>query len=453
MITSDDEFVDLVDDSVRTALLVCLNSDTQWGVRNLPTLYSPSVLHTFPHLHLPMSAIGNVALDESDGSLRIESIELEDDELVQFLTQFEDSKRSDVVLESVTIGLRTIQLMDTTQDVEYIERRLGMLEEELVSDVEEFQEELDEMVGEDGDLQEALDSYVGDDGQLQRHIEDAFGDDGPFVERLDEELGEDGERIQQALDPDKEGSPTYRLEQRLKDEIKSIREKIVEEETEADLRSRTYLKGGDFEDSVGQILGEIVRQTANDVEFTGDTTGEIGRDVGDFVVKLAGTDQNIVVEAKTESKSVQRIKGEMEEALRNRDAAYGIFVTDTLENLPATKTGWFHEFPEYNSVVVAMSETAEEEIEPGYLRIAFHWARMRAVQEYAEVGSGFDPGELRSEVSEIEEEIKRFKAVRGQCEEIKKSRKSIEDTLDDIEGDIKQRLGEIEAELSKADDA
>lgn len=135
--------------------------------------------------------------------------------------------------------------------------------------------------------------------------------------------------------------------------------------------------------------------------------------VGDFVVNMADTGQNIVVEAETESYSVQKIKDEMEKAVQNRDAAYGLFVTDSLENLPRTKTAWFHEFPEQNTVVVAMSETGEEEIEAGYLRITFNWARIRAVQAYAEVGSGFDPEELRSELTGIEEDIGRFKKIRG----------------------------------------
>ncbi len=135
--------------------------------------------------------------------------------------------------------------------------------------------------------------------------------------------------------------------------------------------------------------------------------------MGDFVVNMADTGQNIVVEAETESYSVQKIKDEMEKAVQNRDAAYGLFVTDSLENLTRTKTAWFHEFPEQNTVVVAMSETGEEEIEAGYLRITFNWARMRAVQAYAEVGSGFGPEELRSELTGIEEDIGRFKKLRG----------------------------------------
>lgn len=398
-----------------------------------------------------MSIVDSISIDESDGSLTIDSLEIRDEELVDFLGQYDDAERPDVVSEALTIGMRTIQLMDTSQDVEYIERRLGDLEEDLSEEVEVFQDELDEKLGDDGDLQATLDEHVGENGTLQERIEAAFDEDGPFVERLDQELGEDGERIRAALDPDNEGSPTYRLEQRLKDEIQSIREKVVEEETEDELRSRTYLKGGDFEDSVHQTLDEIVRQTPNNVDFTGNTTGETGREVGDFVVTLADTRQNIVVEAKTESYSTQEIKDEMEEAIQNRDAAYGLFVTDTLENLPRTKTGWFHEFPDQNVVVVSMSESDDEEIEPGYLRIAFNWARMRAVQAFAEVDSTFDPEELHAELTEIEEEIGRFKTIRGQCTEIRKSRENIEETLDEIERDIKNRLATIEAELTKAD--
>lgn len=398
-----------------------------------------------------MSVTDSVSLDKSENSLTIESLEIEDKELVEFLNQYDSSEHANIVSEALTIGMRTMQLMDTSQDVEYVERRLGELEDELTEEVGTFQEELNEKLGDDGELQETLEDHVGENGTLEQRIEAAFGDDGAFAERLDEELGENGERIQSALNIDNDDSPIYRLEQRLKDEIDSIREKVVEEEAEAELRSQTYLKGGDFEDTVQQVLEEIVRQTPNNVRFTGDTTGEMGRDVGDFVVDLADTGQNIVVEAKTESYSTQSIKDEMQEALQNRDADYGIFVTDTLENLPRTKTGWFHEFPDQNAVIVAMSETAEKDIEPGYLRIAFHWARMRAVQAYAEMGDGFEPEELRSELTEIEEDIGRFKTVRGQCTEIRKSRERIEETLDDIEQSIKNRIAAIEAELTKAD--
>lgn len=398
-----------------------------------------------------MSTVGSISIDEADSNVTIESLSIDDPELVDFLKDHEPGQRPETVTEALTIGMKTMRLMDTSQDVQFVEQRLGDLEEELTSEVEEFQEELEAKVGDDGELQSALAEHVGEDGTLQERIEAAFSEDGPFVERLNDELGENGERIQSALDPDTEGTPLNRLEQRIKREIDSVRDQIVENEAKQEVRARTYLKGGDFEDSVQDVLGEIVRQTSNNVEFTGDTKGEMDRDVGDFVVDLAETGQRIVVEAKTEYYPTQDIRDEMEDAIRNRDAAYGVFVTDSMENLPATKTGWFHEFPNQNTVVVAMSETDDEEIEPGYLRIAFNWARMRAIQAHADLGSSFDPEELQSQISELEEDLSRFKSIRGQCTEIKKSRESIEETLDSIETDIKGRIGSIEAELIKAD--
>jgi archaellum component FlaC len=74
---------------------------------------------------------------------------------------------------------------------------------------------------------------------------------------------------------------------------------------------------------------------------------------------------------------------------------------------------------------------------------------MRAVQEYVEIGRGFDPEELQSELTEIEEDINRFQTIRGQCTEISDSRERIEETLREIEEDVTKRLAAIEAELTE----
>jgi len=389
----------------------------------------------------------------SDDRVSVTDLEITDPFVVEYFEKFDDEEEQKNAFKRVLkIGVMTIGLAETSQQEEFVERKFTEMQHELQEEIDRIEEEVEKKFGDDGDVPKIFDDHLGEDGHLKKHIEEAFSEDGPFKQRLDEELGENGERIQAALDPDNEGSPTYRLEKRLKSEINSIREKIVEEETEADIRKQTYLKGGDFEDSIQEILNEIVRQTPNNVEYTGDTTGEMERKVGDFVVTLADTGQRIVVEAKTESYSTKNIKNEMAEAIQNRDAQYGLFVTDTLENLPRTKTGWFHEFPDQNTVVVAMRETTDEDLEPGYLRIAFNWARMRAVQAYAETGSGFDPEKLQSEITEIEESIGQFKTIRGQCTEIRKSRERIEEMLDEVERDIKNRIGSIEAELIKAEE-
>lgn len=46
-------------------------------------------------------------------------------------------------------------------------------------------------------------------------------------------------------------------------------------------------------------------------------------------------------------------------------------------------------------------------------RIAFNWARMRTIQAHADLGSSLNPEELQSQISELEEDLSRFKSIRA----------------------------------------
>lgn len=140
------------------------------------------------------------------------------------------------------------------------------------------------------------------------------------------------------MDPDVEGTPTYRL----KNEIREIRNAIEREAAREEERQQSWKKGDDFEETLGNLLDTLVYNTTHDVEHTGDEEGEIpSRDVGDYVLTLGETGQKIVVEAKSEKNySSQDIKDEMQEAIENRDADYGIFVTECESYVP-NKIGYF----------------------------------------------------------------------------------------------------------------
>lgn len=412
-----------------------------------------------------MATTQSVSLDPDEGRIHIEDLDIYDEEAVAFLGELEETEQTELVGRALEIGLTAVRLMDTSQEVEYVERRLSQLGEEIDAEVEQLQEEvedtfgsdghvesvLDDHFGEEGRVRALLDRHLGEDGKLQQRIEKAFGEDGAFKQRLDEELGEDGQRIKQALDPDSEGTPTHRLKRAVLEEITQLREDLAKEEGREEVRSETYHKGGNFEDTVSDILGDLVYQTNNEFEYTGDTKGKLDRDVGDFVVTLGQTGQRIVIEAKTEYYSKNDITDEMEEALQNREAEYGIFVTDQIDNIPEKKIGWFHEFPDQNVVTVALSQDDDDDIHPGFLRMAFNWAETRAVQSYADVGDSFDADELQAELNEIEDAIGRFSTIRGQCTEIEKAKNRITEELEEIEGDVKSRLSTIEAELQPAD--
>jgi hypothetical protein len=325
------------------------------------------------------------------------------------------------------------------------------MQREYEEEIERNEEEVEKKFGDDGDVPRIFENHLGQDGTLKEHIEEAFSEDGPFKERLDEELGENGERIQKALDPDTEGTPTYRLQQSLQAQIERLRDKIEGEDSKEELRQRTTLKGDDFEDTVKNILADLVYGTSNEMEFTGETIGEIGdRKVGDFVVILNDTGQRIVVEAKSESGYTQpRIKRELEEAIENRDADYGIIVFESESYIP-DKVGYFHEF-DSERLCVALSEDEDDEVEPGFLRIAYNWASTRAVQGYADTGTAFDPETVQEAVGEVKDTIDRFSTIRKKTTSIRGTANDIDDELDEIESEVKSELTEIRTEIQTAE--
>ena len=366
-------------------------------------------------------------------------------------------ERTAAVEQALLVGATTLEFAETSKDLEFVKSEFSGLQSEFEEELEEFEaevesvrDELDEKLGEEGSLERYLRRHFGEDGKLERRIEKAFGEDGAFQECLDRELGEDGERIRQALDPNKEDSPTHQLKQRLVEEIREVKDELVAEEGREEIRQESWHKGEEFEDQVGEILEDIVRQTPNDVEDTSERTGQLqDSKKGDFVVHLEDTDQRIVVEAK-HGHFNNTVEDEMAEAIENRDADFGILVAESIAYLPETKVGWFSEI-DRQYVVVALSDEDDEEIEPRFLKFAFHWARTRSLLSAFDTGEEVDTETVRNELEGIENSIEEFSNIRRDCTNIEQSLGSIRETLGEVEQDINSRLGKVQGELIAGD--
>lgn len=403
-----------------------------------------------------MSSQKESAVTVHDDRVVIDHAEITDAEVQAYFSELDEQDYEDALDKALRVGVVTLGLAQTSEQEEYVERRFEEMRHNFETEIERIEDHVEEKFGDDGDVPQTLEEHLGDDGTLRSHIEDAFGEDGVFVERLNDELGEDGDRIQQALDPDTEGTPTYRLKSSIQDQIDRLRDKIekqaTEEETEERMKRRSTLKGDDFEDTVGNLLSDLVYGTSHEVEATGEKIGELtDRKVGDFVLTLADTNQRIAVEAKSDQSYTQpKIKDELEAAIENRDADYGIIVFEAESQVP-DKVGYFHEF-DTDRLSVAVSGEEEDDPEPGYLRIAFNWARTRAVQAHVDTGTDLDPEAIQTEVSEVEAEIDRFSTIRKKTTSIKNTANDIDEQLDGIENEVKTRLTDIRTELRSGSD-
>lgn len=398
-----------------------------------------------------MATAKTVDIDPDANKVQIRELSVTDDELVGYLSEFEDEQQREAIEQALKVGAATLNLAETSKDLEYVKHEFDRMHQSMTDEIDDVQEEMDAKLGEEGRLSRLLDSHFGDDGTLRDHLNDAFGDDGIFTERLDEELGENGERIQDALDPDKEGTPTYRLQKRIEKEIDSIRQRLDEEAGEEEIRQRTTLKGEDFERDLEAIIEDLVSQTPHTYEFTGETEGELtGRDVGDFVIDLGDTGQRIVVEAKSDkSYNKPDIKEEMEDAIENRMADYGIFVTECESYIP-NEVGYLQEFDQ-QYVSVALCEDEDDEIDPRLFRIGYNWAKMRAAQAAVDANASLDPETIQTKVEEVDATVDRFREIKKKCTNIKKGARGIEDELDEIQDDVVDQLNAIRAELSKSE--
>lgn len=398
-----------------------------------------------------MASQAQSSISIQDDRIVIENAEITDSEVVEYFSDLDPEERGDALDRALRVGVVTLGLAETSEQEEYVERRFEELRRDFETEIERLEEQVEEKFGDDGHVPQTLEAHLGDDGTLREHIEQAFGEDGAFVERLDEELGEDGERIRNALDPDREGTPTYRLKTTLQDQIERLRDKIeeqaTEEETEERLKRRTTLKGEDFEETVGTILEDLVYGTSHEVEHTGEKVGDLtDRRVGDYVLTLAETGQRIVIEAKSDQSYNQpTIKDELEEAIENRDADYGIIVFEAESQVP-NKVGYFHEF-DTDRLAVALSADEKEEPEPGYLRIAFNWARTRAVQMHVDADSSLDPEAIQTDVAEVEAGIDRFRTIKTKTTSIRNTANEIDSELEEIENEVKSRLTDIRTEI------
>jgi len=384
-----------------------------------------------------------VDLDKNEIDVQIS---LRDEDLANYLAEFDsDEERLKAAERAFRVGALTLQLSETTKDVEHVKREFNSMQTELEREIEEVTEELNEKFGDEGELGKVLEEHLGEEGTLRERIEEAFGENGEMLECLNSIVGEDGSKIQEAFDPDTEGTPFYRL----KREIQELRDKIERESGREEERQKSWKKGTEFEETVGNILDSLAYNTTHEVEHVGDEEGEIpGRDVGDHVITLGETGQRIVFESKSEKGySSQDIKEEMEEALENRDAEYGIFVTECESYVP-DKVGYFQEYDQ-EILSIALSADEDDEIDEGFLHIAWNWARMRTIQSSMKTRETIDTETIQSQVEEIRSDIERFSTVKTKCSNIEDTAGDIKRLLDEIRDDIHTDLQEITTELSK----
>lgn len=371
------------------------------------------------------------------GRVIVENVVVDDPATAAFLDRRMEAgeNATQVVVDAIEIGARVLEREQSAVDAEFVRGEFEKVSREVETAftdkarvvAEFFGAKVDEVFGaEDGHLAKELQRLFGEGStaavqhqlrqimldqsakmreDLLRQFSSADGNN-PLADFKAAHLrsANDAARRQEAqLEAMREQMVAVKLElQRLQSE----REKALEVAAE---HARGTAKGRPYEESVAEAVDAIARGQGDDSEAVGDFGGAGGRK-GDVVVDIDGCSGSargrIVFEAKHSRKGRKEAIAELEEAMAQRSADYGVWVVPSEDRLPARAQGLREVGGDKLFVVYDPEDGSRLALE-----VAYSLARARVLMAKGGV-EGLDAPALRAEVERAlgaMEDVRRIK--------------------------------------------
>lgn len=341
----------------------------------------------------------------SNDMLQVDGFITSDIDIVSYFTGLPDSEDEDKALETLLkLGILTQNSAGPVISAKYVETVFDNLKE-----------------------------------KMTQNIDSIFGSDGDFARLLEKHFGEGG-TVKEILDPDMENTPLNKLRATLQAEISEIKGLISEKKGYLKAAKKGTQKGKEFEERCIPYICSVAEPYSDTVESTGDSAGDLSTSKkGDFVVTIDGTEKRFILEMKhyTSPLALTKIRQQLDEAMENRRADYGVLVSRNRDVLPK-EVGWFNEYDK-NKLVCAVSDTDDDDENMWVLATAYRWARFRIMSDVRN-SLGIDPDTITKSINEIKASIKRMQTVTTKC-------KSINKATEEIERVMKNEKRKIEVEI------
>jgi hypothetical protein len=274
--------------------------------------------------------------------IEVERLVLDDQSLAAWLAAQPMDDHAILVERALKIGLTALQSVGVTMNVDAVRGEFERFVEQSRAANEKAAEALEQVLRAnfsdgDGRLPRTLELFLGDRGKLRSMVEALFDPTkrdsaiGRISTMLDSYFDGDASRLATLLDPTRLGSPLHQFRVEVADGFKALEEKLValqaSQQARAGERAKSAAKGGDFEDLLETLLGEIARGGNDLLERTGTDAGDAGRSKkGDFVLTIdpdlaRGAELRIVVEAKDRKISGREMRDELRESESELDTA------------------------------------------------------------------------------------------------------------------------------------
>lgn len=414
---------------------------------------------------LPTPAVLPATIVRTEGDrIVVDRLTLVDRGLAAFVAERPADDRPALVERALKIGLVALQDAGVTVNVDVVRREFEALLQQSQATNERAAATLEQTLRTnfadgDGRLPRTLEKFLGDRGQLHAFVTDLFDETkrDSAIGRIRQLLGTyfdgDASKLALLIDPTRLGSPMHQFREEVNAGFAKLNDRLTGIEAaaaaRASERARSAAKGGDFEDILEAMLGDLARANGDLLDRTGGDTGDVIKSKkGDFVLTVndglaRGADLRIVVEAKDRAMSLRAIRDELREAKTNRGAAVGLVVFT-----PAHAPTGIAPFDMRAGDVYCVIDPAAPD--PTTLEAAVRLARLLAMATLIEHEVEVDAAAVSAALAGIREQLDLVRTLKSQLTSIGTATTSVSAGLDTIRAGILARVAEAESELRPA---
>jgi hypothetical protein len=392
----------------------------------------------------------------------IDRLSLTDGALATWLEAQPGDDQAILVERAIRIGLTALQSVGVTLNLDAVRAEFDRFSDQNRAANEQAAAALEQVLranfaDDGGRLPRTLEAFLGDRGKLRSMVDELFDPRrrdsaiGRIGSMLETYFDGDGSRLAQLLDPTRMNSPLHQFRMEMDNGFKALHEKLVAIEAaqaaRAGERARSAAKGGDFEELIEGLLGEIARGANDLLERTGTDAGDDGRSKkGDFVLTLdpdlaRGCDLRVVIEAKDRRMSGREMRDELRAAKTNRDAAAALVIFT-----PAHAPSGIAPFDVRAGDVYAVIDPADPDV--ATLQAAVRLARLLALTSLRESEAEVDLGEVQAALTSIREALEAIRSLKVQLSNIGSTSTAVSVGLDKLREAVLAWITRAEREMA-----
>lgn len=392
----------------------------------------------------------------------VDRLSLSDGALATWLGAQPMDDHAILVERALRIGLTALQSVGVTLNVDAVRAEFDRFTDQSRAANEQAAAALEQVLranfGDDGGrLPRTLEAFLGDRGKLRSMVDELFDPRrrdsaiGRIGTMLETYFDGDGSRLAQLLDPTRMNSPLHQFRLEMENGFKALHEKLVAIEAaqkgRGEQRAKSAAKGGDFEDLLEGMLGDIARGANDLLERCGNDAGDAGRSKkGDFVLTLDpdlahGCDLRVVIEAKNRRMSGREMRDELRAAKTNRDAAAALVVF-TPEHAPTGIAPFDVRAGDVYAVIDPVDPDAAT------LQAAVRLARLLALTTLRESEAEVDLAEVTACLTAIREALESVRSLKVQLSNIGSTSAAVSAGLDKLREAVIAWIARAERELA-----